>query len=230
MQVKAHSQNSYLLKPENGMVIEKLGTTGVVRSQRIIDFLSSFPSNEDMIVYVDQMLDSLQFGVLAERFEKGVQDLGTALGFQCQQPDRQWKAGPDNLWAFKEGQFVLIECKNCVSAERVEINKDESGQMNNACAWFDKNYPGASSINIMITPARELGDAAGFNKSVFLMRESKLKRLKARTKSFFQEFRTFDLKDLSAGLVDNALKHHKLQMQTFVDEYTDPVRARIRSK
>ena len=67
-------------------------------------------------------------------------ELSRALGFAGERPDKMWKEGPDNLWALDDMQFLLWECKNEVRIRRSEINKRETEQMNNSCAWFEKNY------------------------------------------------------------------------------------------
>src|SRR5947208_11307581 len=53
-----------------------------------------------------------------------------------------WEAA---LWCLSAGQYLVVECKSEVDLNRAEINKDESGQMNNACAWFEKYYKGAKA-------------------------------------------------------------------------------------
>ena len=71
-------------------------------------------------------------------------------GSRRKRPDKEWKAGPDNLWALRDGEYLLVECKSEVQPDRKEIVKDETGQMNNACAWFAKHYNGAKAKNIMM--------------------------------------------------------------------------------
>lgn len=46
--------------------------------------------------------------------------------------------------------------------------------MNNACAWFAKNYKGVKTKNVMIIPAGKLADGAGFNEKVEIMRKTDL--------------------------------------------------------
>ncbi len=106
------------------------------------------------MVRVDADLSDLRFGVESERFERAIDDLGQMLGFTTQRPDKEWKEGPDNLWCLEKGTYLLLECKSRVDVDRDDINKGETGQMNNACGWFKTNYVGAKAICIMVHPAR----------------------------------------------------------------------------
>ena len=85
-------------------------------------------------------LQHREFGVAADSFEAVLDELVRALGFETQRPDKEWKQGPDNLWALRDNQYLLFECKNQVDKTRKEINKNETRQMNNSCAWFKKHY------------------------------------------------------------------------------------------
>jgi len=75
------------------------------------------------------ILGRLRFGVAVDSFEAALDELGRAFGFETQRPDKEWKQGPDNLWALRDSQYLLFECKNQVDKSRKEINKDETGQM-----------------------------------------------------------------------------------------------------
>ena len=70
--------------------------------------------------------------------------------------------GPDNLWALRDNEYILFECKNEAAINRDEIHKDETGQMNNSSAWFQKHYPGAKVKRILIIPTKTLGRAVCF--------------------------------------------------------------------
>lgn len=220
-QKAAHKRNPFLLSPKEGMVVQKISSTGHRRAESVRDYISKFQSYQDFKFHVDACIDTLQFGVAAERFEGAVNELGKILGFSCQQPDREWKKGPDNLWCTRDSEFFIIECKNEVSTTRAEIYKEETGQMNNACAWFDQHYPGNKVQNIMIIPARKIGPGAGFNKIVRIMRPSKLNALRKKVRSFTMEFAGQDIRDLSTGFIDHAIRAHNLEVDTFIQNYTE---------
>jgi len=161
-----------------------------------------------LAVSLDEILSRLEFGVKADRFEHAFDELGRTPGFSTQRPDKEWKEGPDNLWALRDSEYLLVECKSEVHLDRKEIYKEETGQMNNAGAWFTKNYKGVKAKNVMILPAGKLANGAGFNEEVQIMRKTELNRLTKNVRSFFAEFASFDFKDLSATKVRTFLNTH----------------------
>lgn len=211
LQKAAHNRNKMLLFPKGGTVLQKLAPVPQKRADAIRAWLSSFGGGEDLMLRVGEILDGLQFGVKADRFEESFRDLGIALGYASERPDKEWKTGPDNLWCLHEGDYLLAECKNEVLADRKDILQSETGQMNNSCAWFDRNYPGARVTRILVTPARQLAAGAGFNQEVKVMNKSSLQNLKKSVRKFFQEFVSVDLKDVPDRRVEAALSEHKLK-------------------
>lgn len=130
------------------------------------------------------------------------------------------KAGPDNLWALQENQYLLVECKNEVLNTRSSIYKDETGQMNNSIAWFRENYHDAMVKLIMIHPSKKLGPGAGFNELVEIMGDKQLKSLKQNIRSFFNEFKGLDFNDLSENKIQNFLSAHNLTVEHLISAYS----------
>src|SRR5690606_18907399 len=163
----------------------------------------------------------LAFGEEAEKFENGIHEVGKALGFTCQRPDREIKQGPDNLWCLNKNDFFLIECKNQVKESRTEINKLETGQMNNSCGWFEVNYPGCEVKRILIIPTKTVSSAGAFTRDVEIMRKGKLNSLKKNVRSFFREFASYDLESLSDEKMQTFLETHKLDILSLKQDYTE---------
>src|SRR6185437_903453 len=195
------------------------------RSATILSWMRNFPSIEELQLAIDDITGSLRFGVRAEQFEKAWFELGRALGFASERPDKEWKEGPDNLWAMKHGQYLLVECKSEVDETRAKINKEESGQMNNACAWFSREYVGCESINVLIIPTAKLNQGAGFNEPVRIMRRRDLNKFTHAVRNFYNDVYKFDLGELTEDKTHALLSQHKLRMEEFVEEYTSPVSA-----
>ena len=116
---------------------------------------------------------------------------------------------------------LLVECKNEVSVDRATISKGETGQMNNACAWFSKNYKGATAKNVLIIPTKKVSSAAGFNGEVEIMRKTKLGLLVKNVRGFVLEFQNLDLKNLSDSKVQALLKTHKLMVEQILGRYSE---------
>jgi hypothetical protein len=224
LQIEAHRKNTFLLKPRDGMRIDKITVISQKRVERIQKWLQQFETVEDMTTRVADLLSRLKFGIRAERFELALDEIGEALGFQCQRPDKQWGQGPDNLWGLRDGEYLLFECKSEVDLQRAEINKKECGQMNNSCAWFNREYPGANAVKIMIIPTAKFSEAGGFNESVQIMRAKELGRFGQNVKRFFEEFRGFDLHDLSEQKIQDLLDTNKLSVDALGAEYSTAAR------
>jgi hypothetical protein len=141
------------------------------------------------------------------------------LGFGSQRPEREWKEGPDNLWVIRDGEYLLVECKSEVKLTRAEINKTESGQMNNACAWFKRNYPGAKATNVMVIPTNKVSSAGGFNESVLALRKSGLASLVSRARKFYQEFAGLDLRNVTEQRIQELLTVNALDADHILSRF-----------
>lgn len=220
IQIKAHRLNHLLLKPKSGVIFERL-IIQQKRVEQIKQWLSKFESNEAMLLAIEAILSDLNFGVDANDFEEALHQLGFALGFGSQRPDKEWKEGPDNLWALRDGEYLLMESKDDVDESRTEIFKNETGQINNACAWFKLHYPGAKVKNLMLIPTKKVSKAAGFNDQVEIMQKKNLKRLKENVRRFFLEFKQLDLHDLDAKKIQGLLTHHLLEVDDITSKYSE---------
>jgi hypothetical protein len=109
LQISAHKLNRYLLKPRAGMVIEPISATGQKRIARLITWGEQFQTPEDLLLDIDTITAQIRFGVSADDFEAALNDLGMALGFVTQRPDKEWREGPDNLWALRDNHYLLRE-------------------------------------------------------------------------------------------------------------------------
>ncbi|MGH7146468.1 MAG: DEAD/DEAH box helicase family protein [Nitrospiraceae bacterium] len=221
LQIAAHQKNRYLLKPKTGMTFEKVSTTSQKRIGTIIKWIGNFENFEELSIALDELLGNLRFGVKAEPFERAFDDLARALGFNGERPDKEWKAGPDNLWALRDGDYLLVECKSEVALDRAMINKDETGQMNNACAWFKNHYGSAEVKRVMIIPTKKVSPAGGFNEEVQVMREHNLKKLVSNIRAFFNEFKGLDLRDLSESKIQEFLELHGLSVPKLLADYSE---------
>ena len=121
MQVIAHQTNRYLLKPSNGINIYPLTCISYNRIEKIHTWVKTFENYEQLNIALSNILGQLKFGTRADKFEQALNDIGTALGFISERPDKEWKEGPDNLWLLDDRQYILFECKNEVELTRREI-------------------------------------------------------------------------------------------------------------
>jgi replicative superfamily II helicase len=225
LQIEAHRKNQFLLKPRDGMQIDRITVVSQKRVGRILKWLGQFADSGETMLRINDMLSRLSFGARAERFESALDEIGRALGFECQRPDKQWGQGPDNLWGLRDGEYLLFECKSEVDIKRAEINKKESGQMNNSCAWFKRVYPGAKATNIMIIPTPKLCAGGGFNETVEIMRTKELFRFVGSIRNFFDDIRSFDLHDLSEPKIQELLDSNGLSVDSLTNDYSTAARS-----
>ncbi|HPH47266.1 MAG TPA: DEAD/DEAH box helicase, partial [Chryseolinea sp.] len=223
LQKAAHGANNFLLKPEHGMVVKKINLVGQKRIENIKKWLKSHGDFSEAILKVNEILSNLSYGIKADKFENSLNELASAIGFDGDRPDKQWKEGPDNLWTIRANEYILFECKNEVNLLRVEINKDESKQMNNSIAWFKTHYPGMTVKNIMVINAGKLGKGAAL-KDVEVMKEKQLKKLVKNVRAFFNEFKELDFEDLSDKKIQEYLNFHKLTVDDFINEYSEKIK------
>lgn len=219
LQVQAHRTNKFLFLPPDGYEITKIRLKPQERITNIKFRISEFDNFEDLIVYMDDIFSRLTFGTKSDKFESAIDELGNILGFNTERPDKSWKAGPDNLWAIREGQYLFIECKSEVSLNRSEITKDETGQFNNNIEWFKRFYPGAKVYHTIIIPTKKVKSNTGFSEKVFVLRERGLRTLVANTRSFVLGFSQIDLKNLSDNLINESIEQHKLSTDNLLPQY-----------
>lgn len=217
LQIAAHAKNRYLLRPRSGMTISKLEPRSERRAEAVANWIRACGDHESLSIAIESILSDLRFGVAADRFEAALNALAPALGFNGERPDKEWKAGPDNLWAVRPGEYILFECKNEVAATREAINKQETGQLNNARAWFAREYPGASVTCVMIVPTKKVSAAAGFNEPTTILRQRGLAKLASSVRAFFAEFARSDLREVSETRVSQLLNVHSLQIAHIVE-------------
>jgi replicative superfamily II helicase len=221
LQQVAHNRNRYLLWPRGGVTVTKMVPLAQARIERIRSWLSGFETSQDMLVAVDDVLGSLVWGGDSDKFEGGLDRLGEILGFATQRPDKEWKEGPDNLWALRDNEYLLFEDKNQVALTRIEITKYETEQMNTSSAWFAKVYPDAKVTRVMVIPTKKVSGAAAFHPDfdAVIMRKKGLDGLIKNVRSFFTEFRDVDMKSLGEQRIQAALATHHLSIEMLTSAY-----------
>lgn len=220
MQGKAYKCNRYLLKPEDGVKIEKLTCISHNRIGKILSWVKNFKNYEQLNIALSDILGQLKFGTKADKFEQALHDIGIALGFNSERPDKIWKEGPDNIWALDARQYILFECKNEVDSTRKEIHKTESEQMNRSSAWFEKYYPGMDVKRIIIHPSKCIGSAASFTHDVQGMGDYQLKKIVKNISNFFKSFESFNFDDLSNLQIQQLIDSHELSTSSIVNNYS----------
>jgi hypothetical protein len=125
---------------------------------------------------------------------------------------------------------MLLECKSEANIDRTEIAKREADQMNRATAWFKKYYPAAKVKNLMIIPTHVLSSAAHLLEEVDVIRDAELRALKSKIRAFFDEFREFELSDVTERKIHQLLEMHELDVDAITNKYSKKVISKRRTQ
>ena len=220
IQVAAHSKNKMLLRPTEGVTVAKLQPTSQDRTENIIKWVRKFDDYDQLNIAISDILNRLRFGVKANNFESALNELAEALGFVGERPEKEWKEGPDNLWALNSEDYLVIEAKSEVKLDRAEVNKGEAEQINKSSAWFKKHYPGMSGTYLIVHPAKKIASEAGFIDEVRGITVGDLENLVNACRNFFKEFERQDFKSLSTDHVSKLIEVHKLTVGDLQSSYS----------
>lgn len=222
IQRSAFNNNHQLLKPQGEIKYNKLHYVNENRAGNIQNYFKEFGNYETLYMHVLSILESLSFGVVAQKFEAALKELGQLLGFESQRPDNEIRKGPDNLWCDENNCYAIFECKSEVDTTRQTISKQEAGQMNNHCAWFEAQYGhNCTYTAYIIIPTKDLSYEGDFTKNVRVIRQGKLRSLKESVKAFIAEFKNSNLQDLSLEIIQNNINVHKLNLNDIRESYSE---------
>lgn len=224
LQVAAHKVENLLLKPPTGVTVAKLTLLSQGRMERIVEWIRQFADYSELDIRVTDIVNSLTFGTKADKFEQALNELSRAIGFAGERPDKQWKEGPDNLWALDATQYLMWECKNEVDVMRAEIDKREAEQMNRSSAWFEKDYPNLHVKRIIIHPANLVQTAAAFTHEVEGMRVAELTKFTKAVRAFFKSFAGQNFNDLSIPHVQKLVDDYHLSVPDLLTRYSKSLR------
>ncbi len=139
--LSARTFNSMVLKPIKGIQFSKLNSTTNGQSGSIIRYMTDNGLNgNEYILHISAILEDLKFSNdPAKRFEKALHDATSAIGIASSRPEVQFGGeAPDNLLAFSNSEYVIIECKSRTTTEK--ISKADCGQLLSSIQWFKNSY------------------------------------------------------------------------------------------
>lgn len=224
IQQRAFSCNQYVLNP-NLIAYKRVRIMDDNRLHNIKNYIAKFADYSELKMAIDSVMANLSWGINSKKFEKSIQVVGEFLGFGSQQPDNEFKKGPDNLWAMPQGEYLVIECKDEVDLNRASISKSEAGQMEMHCGWFEKEYGSDTPVTYLwVHPKSNLADDAILTHKVFAMTPDNLDSLKNHLMAFVAEFSRYNLKSIEEGTIHNALLVHKLTVKDIKNNYCESVK------
>lgn len=210
-QLKAFAENNSLFKPDTGVTYAKMLDAGSARESLILQWITERENHNSMIVHLNSILEKIVSGVRAGLFEEGIQELGMALGFGSQRPEKESKAGPDNLWHMKGKNYWIISCKNNVAAGRTDISKGEIGQLLTDIAWFNSTYDEADGKPIIIHPASKFASDANADEAIWAITDPSMTKLKRNVLYFYNSFQAVPHDRITTELIKVKLKESRLE-------------------
>lgn len=222
--IAAYALEPRVLKPMHGAGYKQLKPSTEQQAAALIENHSSrFMDSTNMLLFANGLCSDLQFvPETSDKFEAAMNDLALFLGIKSQRPEKVFKEGPDNLWAFPDGTFLVIECKNGITSDD-GISKKDAGQLGQSIEWFDQRYPASKSIPVMVHPERTLGPAASAVSGMRVINHNKLEKLRNNLKQFAQQLADPDVA-LSATAVAKRLAHFELNTDAFVSAFSVKVK------
>lgn len=192
--IAAHAMEPGVIKPMHGAAYKKLTpATGQQAATLIANHQGRFMDPTAMKLFADELCSDLQFGPeTADRFEAAVNDLAWFLGIRGQRPEKDYKEGPDNLWALPNGVFLVIECKNGVTGGS-GISKKDAGQLGQSIAWFQGRYPASKTLPLMVHPDRVLGQGASLVSGMRVVDPAGLEKLRRNLREFAKQIANPDI-------------------------------------
>jgi hypothetical protein len=222
--IAAHSLEPGVVKPMHGAGYKQLApSTGQQAATLLSNHAARFLDATEMKLFADGLCSDLQFSPdTSDKFEAAVNDLAWFIGIKGQRPEKDYGEGPDNLWAMPAGKFLVIECKNGVTAGSGIVKKD-AGQLGQSVAWFEKRYPASSCVPIMIHPERTLGQGASEVEGMRIIDPKNLEKLRRNLRDFAKQLTNPDVAS-SASEIAKRLAQFELNADAFVNAFSAPLK------
>ncbi len=223
--VAAHGMEPGVIKPMNGTTYKKLTPATGMQAMALMDNHQDWLMDPTgMRLFADELCSDLQFGhETSKKFEAAVDRLAWFIGIRGQRPERDYREGPDNLWALPNSSFLVVECKNGVVSGN-GISKKDAGQLGQSVAWFSERYPLSTSVPIIIHNDHTLGQGASVVAGMRVIASNHLEKLRNNLRGFAKQLVNPDVAR-SATEVAKRLAQFELNADAFVNAFSVPVRA-----
>ncbi|UUM12903.1 DEAD/DEAH box helicase family protein [Clostridiaceae bacterium HFYG-1003] len=215
-----HQYNNSILNPIAGIQYNK----SINHQNQAVSvncyILKNDLNQNDYIIKTDFILMNLVFNANTECFESSLQSLGDLLGFSSTRPDKETNgAGPDNLWALGESNYLLIECKS--GAVSTTISKEYCNQLGGSVRWFKKVY-GKDMFNtpIMVHKSAVIEKKATMVNTMRIITIEQLEKLKNQVSMFVNALIQAD-NWKNTEKISILLKMYKLRGQDIIQNYTE---------
>lgn len=220
----ASSDNFRILKPLSGVRYNRLDGAALEQAKECGNYLrSNFNSNNEIVVHVNSVIENLIFiEDTFNPFENAIDQVAKLIGFRSQRPENDTGKGPDNLWSMGGNEYLVIECKNGATAER--ISKHDCNQLNGSGAWFKSMYDQSATFRpVMIHHSIFPEYAATLNENSRIMTIGDLDKFKKSVLDFINAICSSD-KIHDETFIRERLISCRLRAMDIINNYTSPFR------
>lgn len=185
--ISANKINNRILKPIRGISYTKLSANSNKQAVTIYNSLNKkdIKPNE-YILHIKNILNDLKFSDDdASIFEQALCDLMRNLGIHSSRPEVEIGGeAPDNLIAFSNNEYVVIECKSRTTTNT--ISKSDCAQLLSSGQWFKNNYSENTKYTlIMIHNSSTFDVEASPDPNMRIITPDLLEKLKLAIEHFF---------------------------------------------
>ena len=217
----AHSLNSSVLRPLKGVTYQKLNPITGEQAARVRKVHQSrFLDAASRVLEAKSICDDLRFHPdRADAFEAALHALGVFIGLSVQRPEKELGEGPDNLWAFRDPHYFVIECKSGATSMQ-GISKSDLGQLEQSVSWFDGRYSGAiSRTPIIVHPLNNVGAGATLVDGMRIVDEAKVTAL---SKAFCDFCAALGDENVLGDVkrIEGLIRTHNFTRKMFLTTYT----------
>ena len=216
----AYRLNSNVVKPLEGVAYQQLSPDAIEQAASVQGHHKArFLESVDRLLYIKELIVDLNFSsVPPDRFESAVDAVASFIGLKSERSEKRYQEGPDNLWAFPDGSFLVIECKNTAKSER-GISKSDVGQLGQSIDWFESRYLSGNAVPILIHPHRKTELGATAIPEMRVITENELKKLRQNLHEFAKSLGEQDTLN-SIKDVRSLLHGHGFNRAEFLKRYT----------
>ncbi|WP_336810126.1 DEAD/DEAH box helicase family protein [Bosea sp. MMO-172] len=221
----AHKLNHSVLKPIEGIAYQKLSAVAGKQAAAVQEIhRSRFLEAADRVLHFKGLVEDLKFEPnTSNEFEAAIHDVGRLLGQGSQRPEKSSEKGPDNLWAFSNGEYVVIECKNGATSEQ-GISKHDLGQLGQGLDWFEERYTKTvPKTALIIHPMKNTGPGAAMIEGARVMTEKQLDGLRNALLDFAKALGDGNVLN-DVNRIGELLTSHGFTPSTFLPRYSVPLK------
>lgn len=145
IQKAAFRKNDRMYPPPTGIVDRPPALAKSQTASLVLSWYNGFTNPNGAIAQLEELKSKLSFESTVETLEQALDDLSRLFGAEGRRPEKQYRRGPDNLWAWPEFAWV-IEVKH----QRGTLPKADGNQMLSSMQWFEEMYPEHKAVSIVV--------------------------------------------------------------------------------